>query len=81
MVDITVLETVVERRESSSLSLGTNKYEMVVEANRSAKSMETVRFCSCTQFGSVAQLVERWPEEPSVGGSNPPRSTINEKYF
>lgn len=27
-------------------------------------------------YGSVAQLVERWPEEPSVGGSSPPGPTI-----
>ncbi len=26
--------------------------------------------------GVVAQLVEQWPEEPCVGGSNPPRTTI-----
>lgn len=27
------------------------------------------------EFASVAQPVERWPEESGVGGSNPPRST------
>lgn len=26
-------------------------------------------------YGQVAQLVERWPEEPSVGGSTPPLPT------
>ena len=31
---------------------------------------------STTLYGRVAQLVERWPEEPSVGGSNPSPSTI-----
>ncbi len=33
---------------------------------------------STTLYGRVAQLVERWPEEPSVGGSNPSPST---KHF
>ena len=36
-------------------------------------------FCSLTfwkpKFGTVAPAVERWPEEPSVGGSSPPRPT------
>ena len=29
----------------------------------------------CANNGPVAQLVERWIEDPSVGGSNPSRST------
>ena len=29
----------------------------------------------CANNGQVAQLVERRPEEPSVGGSNPSLST------
>jgi uncharacterized protein len=31
--------------------------------------------------GPVAQLVERWIEDPSVGGSNPSRSTIKRKVM
>ena len=27
------------------------------------------------QYGSVAQLVEQWIEDPRVGGSIPPRAT------
>jgi hypothetical protein len=30
--------------------------------------------------GLVAQLVERWIEDPSVGGSNPSQSTKNKVY-
>lgn len=28
--------------------------------------------------GAVAQLVEQWPEEPRVAGSNPARTTKNQ---
>ena len=28
-------------------------------------------------YGPVAPMVERGPEEPSVGGSNPPRSAVD----
>ena len=50
MVAVSVLEADVERRESSSLSLGTNKYELVVEASGTANLMELVRFRPCTQL-------------------------------
>ena len=33
------------------------------------------RLASPGNYGSVAQLVERCPEEASVGGSTPPRPT------
>ena len=53
------------------------KYELVLEASRSAKSAELVRFQPCTQIGAVAQLVERRTENPGVGSSILPRTTKN----
>ena len=35
----------------------------------------------CANNGPVAQLVERWIEDPSVGGSTPSRSTIKRKVM
>ena len=42
---------------------------------RTENPQKVVRLHSAPQNGAVAQLVERGPEEPSVGGSNPPRTT------
>ena len=35
-----------------------------------------VRLASPDNYGAVAQVVERGPEEPCVGGSTPPRPTV-----
>ena len=46
------------------------------ESRSFASSRSSVRFRPPPPFGSVAQLVEHWPEEPGVGSSNLPWSTM-----
>ena len=53
-----------------------NKYKLIVVVSWSAKSAVLVRFQPCTQLGAVAQMVEHGTENPGVGSSILPRTTL-----